>query len=230
MSNFTRQAAGLIVLVVALILAACGGKQSVASKSAAAYREAVAKGIPVESGGHGGHQAETSTAHDEMAGMDHSQMQQGSTSKMAGMEYGSMAGMDHAKMQHGSTSSMAGMEHGSMAGMDHAKMQHGSTSNMAGMEHGSMAGMEHSQMQHGSMKNMPAMQHGTAATTTVTPAPTTSSGLAQLNPAATLSGDEFDQPAPAAVSEANKAGGSSRQTNMQPQPPNHSGHDHGSRQ
>lgn len=93
-------------------------------------------------------------------------------------------------------------------------------SKTTGMQHGSMPGMN----------DMTAMKHGTVSTTTVTPAPTTNSGLAQLNPSATLSGDEFDQPAPAAVSEANKAGAAGGQMKMQQQPPNHGGHEHGSRQ
>lgn len=38
-----------------LLAVGCGGKQSVASKSAAAYQEALEKGMPIGEGGHGGH-------------------------------------------------------------------------------------------------------------------------------------------------------------------------------
>ncbi len=188
----------LIVMGAALMAVSCGGKQSIASKSAAAYREAVAKGIPVGSGGHGGHTAKsevTATAANMpgMFGMDQSQMQHGSSQSMAsvpGMQSGAMAGMDHSKMQHGSAKTMAnmpGMQHGTMAGM----------SNMAGMRHGSSH----------SMANMPGMgmQHGSIAVAPVPPAPTNSSGIGRLDPAATLKTDDFDQPSPLAVSEANKA-------------------------
>src|SRR6266566_3148666 len=105
-----------ILILSLLLISACGGKNSMASKSATAYREAVAKGIPVTEGAHGGHQA--AADHSQMAGMDQS--------KMAGMDHSKMAGMDQSKM--------AGMEHSKMAGMEHSKM--------AGMEHSKMAGME----------------------------------------------------------------------------------------
>ena len=102
------------LLILSLLLAAaCGGKSSIASKSAAAYRNALTKGIPVGEGGHGGHQAEAD--HSQMAGMDHA--------KMAGMDHSKMADMDHTKM--------AGMDHANMPGM-----QHGGS--MAGMQHGGM--------------------------------------------------------------------------------------------
>ena len=47
-----RQRASLILLAVgaALFAPGCGGKQSLASRSAAAYREAVAKGVLVSTG------------------------------------------------------------------------------------------------------------------------------------------------------------------------------------
>jgi hypothetical protein len=234
-----RMRAGVILLAIGATLSAlrCGGRQSMASKSAASYREAVAKGVPVGSGAHGGHTAarastaEAGGGHDKMAGMDHGQMQHSSSpsmAKMPGMQHGSMAGMsgmDHSKMPHGSTGSMANMQHGSMpgmSGMDHAQMQHGSTGtmpNMPGMQHGSMPGMS----------NMAGMQHGAPAVAPVPPAPTNSSGIARLNPSATLSPDAFDQPAPAALAEANKAGAAGghsvqQPSSSQPKPPDHSHH------
>ncbi len=96
-----------------LLAVGCGGKQSVASKSAAAYQEALKKGVPIGEGSHGGHVASEKGG---MAGMDHSKMKQG-----GGMD--GMAGMDHSKMKQGSgMSGMSGME-----GMDHSKMQGGMT-------------------------------------------------------------------------------------------------------
>jgi len=207
---------GLIAVGAVLLALSCGGKQSMASKSAAAYREAAAKGVPVGSGDHGGHTAQTSST--SMAGMDHSQMQHGSSqsiTNMPGMKPDSMSGMDHSKMRHGSaktTANMPGMQHGSMDVVRNMPgMQHGSShsmANMPGMKPGSMSGMDHSKMQHGSAKtmaNMPGMHHSAIAVAPVAPAPTNSSGIARLNPAATLNTDEFDQPSPVAVSEANKA-------------------------
>ena len=96
-----------------LLAVGCGGKQSVASKSAAAYQEALKKGVPIGEGSHGGHVASEKSG---MAGMDHSKMKQG-----GGMD--GMAGMDHSKMKQGSgMSGMSGME-----GRDHSKMQGGMT-------------------------------------------------------------------------------------------------------
>ena len=96
-----------------LLAVGCGGKQSVASKSAAAYQEALKKGVPIGEGSHGGHVASEKGG---MAGMDHSKMKQG-----GGMD--GMAGMDHSKMKQGSgMSGMSGME-----GRDHSKMQGGMT-------------------------------------------------------------------------------------------------------
>ncbi len=74
---------------VMLLVTACGGKQTVASKSAEAFRQSPQK--PGEGGSHGGHTA-TDTGSGSMAGMDHS--------TMTGMETSggqSMAGMDRVR-------------------------------------------------------------------------------------------------------------------------------------
>ena len=218
-----------IVLIASAMAAGCGGKQSVASKSAAAYREAVAKGIPVGAGHHGGH-ANESAESSGMAGMDHNAMpgmspttaaagaqdmskmpgmQTGSTSGMSnmpGMKHGSMSGMNQSTMQHGSMAGMKdmpGMEHDSMAGMDESKMKKGSMAgmkDMPGTEHGSMAGMSN-------MAGMAGMHH--ASTTTTTPvvlgAPTSSNAIAKLSPSSTLQQDQFDRPAPVGESPADHA-------------------------
>jgi hypothetical protein len=183
MKHWIRKAtAGSTIGIALLLLAvACGGKQTVASKSAQAFREAQKDGAP-GGGAHGGHGAaagDHSTATDAtedqatMTGMDHSTMSTGTGampgmdhSNMPGMESGrSVAGMDHSKMNPGQP--MAGMDHSkmkpgqSMAGMDHSKMQSGQP--MTGMDHSkmqpgqSMAGMDHSKMQPG--QPMSGMDH-----------------------------------------------------------------------
>jgi uncharacterized protein involved in copper resistance len=205
-------------LLAAIGVIACGGKQTMASKSAAAYDEAKKKGIPIEAGEHGGHAAEppgtatTSTKTAAMPGMDHS--------SMAGMDHSKMPGMKH-KAAGSSAHDMTDMDHSSMAGMDHSKMpgmQHGSaaagTHDMAGMNHSPMPGMEHgsmSGMQHGG--TMAAMQRHsqTAAPMAIAP-PASNAAIAQTQPAATLRPDAFDAPSPAAIDEAAKAA-------SQPKPP-----------
>ena len=165
-----------IAAALTLFIAACGGKETVASKSAAAFREAQQKGTLPSGDAHGGHaagEAATATDHSTMTGMDHSTM----------TDAGAMAGMDHATVTGGGQGAMAGMDHAnmpgmqrgqSMAGMDHSQMKRGQS--MAGMDHSQMqrgqaaAGMDHSRMQHGQQpmagmdhSNMPGMQQrGTA--------------------------------------------------------------------
>lgn len=181
--SIRRSVAGSSIVIALLLLVACGGKQTVASKSAEAFREAQKKGVPVGGEGHGGHSAsggehaaatDSTGDHATMTGMDHSTMTTGTGamvgmdhSSMPGMQSGqSMAGMDHSKMKPGQ--SMAGMDHSnmkpgqSMAGMDHSKMKPGQS--MAGMDHSnmkpgpSMAGMDHSKMQSG-QQPMAGMDH-----------------------------------------------------------------------
>jgi FtsP/CotA-like multicopper oxidase with cupredoxin domain len=69
-----------------------------------------------------------------MSGMDHSQMDMGSTTEMGGM--------DHSQMDMGSTTEMSGM--------DHSQMDMGSTTEMGGMDH--------SQMDMGNMSEMSDMK------------------------------------------------------------------------
>ena len=154
----------LIAAAAVTIALGCGGKETVASKSAAAYRDAVARGIPVKAGGHGGH--ENQQSHEAMPGMEQSQ-----PASATAPETHAMAGMNHAEMGHTSGNSMPGMaamdhskaQHGTsagMAGMDHSRMQRGSSGSMSTMQTSGMANMDHSQMQHGSSESMAGMQHG----------------------------------------------------------------------
>ena len=205
-----------------LVLTACGGKETVASKSAKAFREAQAKGVQVGGGaaGHHGGAATDSVAdagtaggtdHSTMTGMDHSTMTGMDHSTMTASS-GDMAGMDHSKMNMKSGQSMAGMDHSKMnmpgrqpmAGMDHSKMNAQGGQSMAGMDHSKMnmpaqqptAGMDHS--------NMPGMQHAAAAPAVAAP-PTTNAEMQQMRPATTLRPDAFDAPVPVAVIEAAKS-------------------------
>ena len=161
--------------VVALLIAGCGGKQTMASKSAAAFDAA---------GGHVEHAAAEPPAvtamadeHATMPGTDHSTM------PMPGVDHTKMPGMDHTKMARMDHTKMARMDHTKMAGMDHTKMP--------AMDHSTMAGMDHS--------TMPGMQHGasTKASAVIAP-PITHTQPGALRP------DEFDAPAPSSVEEAAK--------------------------
>lgn len=176
------------IVLVAGFAAACGGKESMASKSAAAYRDAQAKGVPVGSGGaHGGHQAGATTgtgeAGAEMKAMDHS--------TMTGMNRSQTSGMDHSQM-----AGKAGMTHSTTSGAGRtnaSSMQH----DMSTMSQGSSAKPEGS---------MAGMQHGSPAPANLTiGAPTSNSAIASIRPGATLRPDDFDAPVPIAVAEASRA-------------------------
>jgi uncharacterized protein involved in copper resistance len=183
------------VIAFLILLAACGGKETMASKSAAAYRQAKANGTPVSGGHeHGGHAVEGTVDHSTMtdtSGMDHS--------TMTGMDHSQMGSMDHSKMDH---SKMTGTDHSKMTAADHsmAGMDHSTTA----ADHSSMAGMDHSD--HSAM---PGMHHGAAspAVAVAMPAPRSSVEMARVDPGATLQADAFDAPAPASVAEAAKAAG-----------------------
>ena len=243
MKHHVRTLTRVVALIAAIGVAGCGGKQTMASKSAAAFDEAKKKGIPIAAGEHGGHSAEPGTKHAGVAtDTGHSTMTM-NHSTMTGMDHGAMPGMDHSQMPHADHAKMDGMDHSGMAGMDHSKMDH---SNMPGMQHGSsgagaheMAGMDHSKMpgmQHGSPgsgghdraamghaampgmdhSKMAGMQHGSSTTAPLVIAPpTTNAAIAQTQPAATLRADDFDAPAPAAIDEAKKT--------AQPPPEHHHG-------
>lgn len=126
----------MMLLATAVLAAACGGKEpSVAEKSAAAYREAEAKGVPVGGGhDHGDHGATTT------GGMDHSAHGATSTSTAAmdHSAHGAGAGA-HAGMNHGATASGATDHSGHTAGagssVDHAAMGHATSATNAHAGH-----------------------------------------------------------------------------------------------
>ncbi len=216
---------------IALVAAACSGEPSVASKSAAAYREAQAKGAPVTGGHeHGGHEPATASA---TGTMDHS---------AHGTMPAAMSAADHAAMGHGTsgdahaaheTAGGAAMDHrahtATAGAMDHA--QHGRPGRTTagheahGATTGSAAGDQHAGMQHGAptaaadphaQHRQPAapaahaahgamQQQPAGAPGAVLKTPATNAEIARTQPAATLRQDDFDAPAPIAIAEAQKA-------------------------
>lgn len=122
-SHFRAVLLGALSLAVAA--SACGGKETVASRSAAEFDRAQQKGEATTGSGedHGGHATagheapernRATPAIGETSGMDHSNMDH---SKMPGMKTAPrgatpaspMTGMDHSKMDHSSMPGMAGM-------------------------------------------------------------------------------------------------------------------------
>lgn len=156
MANISR----LLPLAPLLIaLTACGGDQSVASKSAAAYREAIARGTPVGTGhDHGGHGA-SATGDASAPSADHGAMGHGTTSSgsHAAMGHGTTSSGDHAAMGHGTTSS------GGRAGMGHGT----STTPGAHGAHRATTGptTDHAAMDHGGGAASPSVAHQGHATT-----------------------------------------------------------------
>src|SRR5260221_8141465 len=162
------QLAGLTAaLIAALTGAGCGGRQTMASKSAAAFDEAKREGSPIAAGEHGGHAAEAaperppspsaSQDHAPMAGMDHS--------TMAGMDHGAMPEMNHAQAPKTTAghAQMNGMHHATMPGMQHGSAAGSSPAgahDMAGLDTSATAATNHSRASHA---NIPGMQHGAAA-------------------------------------------------------------------
>lgn len=202
----------LILTAVALLIS-CGGRQSVASRSAAALQEAQKKGLPVSGEGHGGHTATVEGDRDQTGTVDHS--------AMPGMDHSQMRGMDHSQM--------TGAQHGSMAGMQGhtAAMQH-DTTRTAGMQH------DMSSMQHGSAMIPPGGLWGPVAgsldvaapvaapTLPIAASPREAAAISQLKPSSTLRADAQDTPAAVSVTEAQKSAGDA--ATPQPPPNPHEGH------
>ena len=162
------------VLGVIAVAAGCGGSKSTASRSAAEYDAARAKGEPVKTEeGHGGHSAgEASVAETASPGapMDHARMghttptspgtRPGQGSGMAGMDHATTdergnehAGMDHSSMPTPSTQRRAS---GRGAAMDHRRMPGMAPGAAAGMQRGSSA-MDHSRMAESGAHTMAGM-------------------------------------------------------------------------
>ena len=119
MTTTGRRSLALAAVFPILALAACGGHQTTASKSAAAFDAAVQKGeIPAAGAAHGGH-GRAAHADSSPAASDNN------ASSMAGMDHSRMPGMEtasRARPKAGAGSSMAGVDHSAMPGMDHTNM------------------------------------------------------------------------------------------------------------
>jgi hypothetical protein len=171
-------AVGLAIVLVAGV-GFRGRRETVASRSAAALREALRKGEPVGASAHGGHGG-SQTTNSDMSG--HGMSPSGASGRgnaMPGMSMPGMATSGHAGMQPG----MAGMQHGTT----------GTQPGMPGMQHG-MTGMPTAGKPQGSMSS---------GTSTVA-LPKAAEALPG-QPAGTLRPDSLDQPAETSVLDATHA-------------------------
>lgn len=212
----------IVVVGLAVVLVAGigfrGRRETVASRSAAAFREALRKGEPLGPSAHGGHGGSPVTE-SEMS--EHGMSPpgaSGSEKAMPGMSMPGRAASDHAGMQHG-TSGMppmgsaapghAGMQHG-MAGMQHGTtgMQHGTT----GMPPTGTPAAGHAGMQHGAtgiqtgIAGMPPADSASGSMSAGTPAALPKAAQASPGqPARTLQADPLDQPAETSVVDATRS-------------------------
>lgn len=174
------------VVALAIFAAACGGKETMASKSVAALRQAQAKGTPVTAGhGHGRHAVESAGDHSTI---DHSTMDH-STIDHSTIDH---ATIDHATIAH---STMIRVDHSKMSGHDHSMTAAHDRSGTSGADRSTSGAHDHASMA-GRASTRPAA---------ATPAPRSDHEMTRVEPAATLRPDAFDAPAPAAVAEAAKA-------------------------
>ncbi|MDP9190788.1 MAG: hypothetical protein M3P06_03695 [Acidobacteriota bacterium] len=219
--HFRTFACGSVAL--AMILGACTDRQTMASKSAEAYREAQAKGaVPGGEGGHGHHSAEASLAN---AAPDHAAHGVGGAATNTGVDHAAHGATDHAAQ---AASNERGSPHAAHAApgasTDHAAMQHGSSAAGHGQQASTSTAMTHEKhsaaqaaggaTQHGAHGATQhgahgATQHGATQPTPLrVAAPLSSSEMAAVRPDATLQPDDFDAPSRISVAEAAKAGGS----------------------
>ena len=213
-------AGGLVALAA---LAGCEKEPSVASKSAAAFREAQAKGETFEGAAHGhGHGATTpGGGHEDMTARAETAHPETSQS---GHDHAAMGGRaaDHSATGHGSAEHQEAGGQDGHAGMDHSRMDHGQghaapagrasqgpgrsgeTAGHAG--HGATApeapatptpGRQPPSAGHAGHSMPGAVPSGTTAPEPVAP----SAG----QPARTLSPDPLDAPAPTSVQEAQRS-------------------------
>jgi hypothetical protein len=219
------------VLSLAAFAAGCGGDQTTASKSAAAFDEAQRKGATPSGGeAHGHHGAAEGTKGGSAAGQDKSPEHAGhdaggsaASRRGATMDHSRMAGMDHGNMAQSGTTTTRGQAPRSqgrapVAGMDHSKMDHSNMPGMAGAQRprsGSTPAGTPSQprapqasapMTATDHANMPGMDHSSMAQASVGAAPPVPERPAAVaNPdqlVATLRPDPLDVPEPTAIREA----------------------------
>lgn len=190
----TPTLAGVVVPLVALI-AGCGGKETTASRSAAAYDEAQRKGTPVGKGeAHGQHGAASEQRAPEAAAAGEHAGHAMPGSGTQPREQPGMAGMDHSKMAQSRVGS-------SQPAGGHAGHAMPGPGTQARVQQPGTAGLDHSKMDHArtTTQQRPAMPMAP-------PAPEPQSRTAAPGqPAATLRPDEIDAPAPTSISEAERS-------------------------
>lgn len=200
----------IALLCLVLLTAACGRKETIAEKSATAFREAQAKGITAGGDGHDhGHQAaapspSTTTdhaAHDGSTAMDHAAHDMDQAAPGAASQR-----MDHA--QHRAAPSIAHAGHEmparDVAHDQHAGMQHGTTPRAADPHAQHRQPTTPAQADPHAGHTMTTTPAALPATTIPTGAPRTNAEMQRVQPASTLRSDAFDAPAPVSVSEAAK--------------------------
>jgi hypothetical protein len=217
--------AGALVALVAL--AGCSKDPSVASKSAAAFREAQKRGETFEdaagSHGHGaltpgesqGHSGMAMEGQDKgsMAGMKMGGKGQGGMAGMPGMKMGGkgqggMAGMPGMKMGGKDQSGMAGMPGMKMGGKDQSGMAGTPGMKMGGKDQSGMAGMPGMKMggkDQSGMAGMPGMKMGGKNPSAGPPAVAAPVAASPGQPARTLSSDPLDSPAATSVLDARRS-------------------------
>ena len=164
-----------VPMIAILVLAACGARETMASRSAAAYRDAQAKGVTVSGGHEHGEDAlphtqgpaGTSTTGNH-AGMDHSSTASAHHDGVHAAQATDHAAMDHGTMDHG-TMDHRTMDHAAMSPSDHVMSggagAHSSHEMPAGTSHAAM----HDATAHGSVNSAaahPGMTHGGASQST----------------------------------------------------------------
>jgi hypothetical protein len=197
-----------LLLSATLLFAACRGKESMASRGAKAYDEAVRADSPIGGETHGGHAAPTTPT---PTATDHAAMGHAVAAEPAGHAAMGHAApgqpADHAAMGHAAAGQPAGH-----AAMGHAAAPPGAAT--AQPQHAGHTTAQQMptpqpapQMDHAAMGHAAAPPPATAGQRAfpIGEAPLRSGEIAQLRPSSTLSSDPQDAPAPSAVSEANKA-------------------------
>jgi len=216
---------GLVVWLVAFGVA-CGGKRTMASKSAEAYREAEAKGIVASGGEQHGHAGTAESPSMPAPDEDHASMGHGASPAVDHTAHRGMTSAEHASMQH-ATADHRG--HAAAPATGSAHEGHVPTSPRPAVDvHAQHASSPpaaidpHAQHAQQTAVSDPHAQHRTAPAAAVATAPISNREIAQTRPASTLQGDEFDAPVPVSVSEASKpapSGGHGDHSTRAPEPP-----------
>lgn len=203
----------MFIILLVLLATACGGRSSVASKSAEAYRDAQENDTALGGGGHdhGGHEAGTATT----ATVDHSAHEMPADAHAGhdamGSGHGAAAASDahaahRAATDPGAHAAMGRTEHAAMSDA-HAQHTTPSTDHSA---HGATPARTPGHAKHFTPleRTGPDPHHPAARIATppqVPAAPRSNAEMRNLQPSSTLQPDAFDAPAPVSVSEAAKA-------------------------